>query len=571
MERDEFREASEIHAMTLPSTIRPIVGQSLITRVTRLYNGTLTDGLHELLQNARRAGATRVDISINLADGKAQLLVGDDGCGIDDPAVLVTLGQSGWGDGTASREDPAGMGLFSLAGKRVTVHAWSPAAAQGWQVTIPDDGWEGARPLSIEPSDIAAGTCIHIDLPSACRDRLHTAVAAAALHFPLPVSFRGAEQRRQDFLDGALWFENGPGYRIGVFCGTGHQPQNAPRINFHGVTVPCYHAEVAESDGRKVWTARVDLHDAPALQLVLPARKEVVQNAALTALQLVMETAIYKAIAAQPNHRLPFKRWRRALELGVALPEARVGLDAWGPIRADNDGVFDIGQVTSGPMVIIPELEADLAQAAAPVLGHAGLMGAAPVSQEPAFEGYGWYDAVPRVTQVDVTFDCAVGSCSYGTSSVGLLPDTISSGKVPDLLLDLTIATSRQPDADTCVRTFDLDMMVIGDACSWLDDAVILVREGATVSPAMLADLIEASLYCPSDDADSDSWQTQNDDFCRQARSAANALLLGDEEALLARLREAIHDHVAWLIPSDRKLIVSAQKGDVSVTVALAD
>jgi len=41
--------------MTLPATIQPRVGQSLITRVTRLYNGTLFDCLAELLQNC---GAT---------------------------------------------------------------------------------------------------------------------------------------------------------------------------------------------------------------------------------------------------------------------------------------------------------------------------------------------------------------------------------------------------------------------------------------------------------------------------------------------------------------------------------
>ena len=46
--------------MSLPTTIRPEVGQSLITKVSRLFNGTLGDVLQELFQNARRADARAI-------------------------------------------------------------------------------------------------------------------------------------------------------------------------------------------------------------------------------------------------------------------------------------------------------------------------------------------------------------------------------------------------------------------------------------------------------------------------------------------------------------------------------
>ena len=129
--------------MTLPAQIRPSVGEQLITKVSRLFNGTITDVLNELLQNARRAGAQRIDVDLGEHDGKPALLIADDGTGIDDPATFVTLGRSGWSDRIARREDPAGMGVFSLAGKRVTVRSFSKTAGSGCMVTIPEDGWQG--------------------------------------------------------------------------------------------------------------------------------------------------------------------------------------------------------------------------------------------------------------------------------------------------------------------------------------------------------------------------------------------------------------------------------------------
>ncbi len=46
--------------MRLPSSIRSQVDPAAITKVTRLFNNTLGDILIELVQNARRAGASLI-------------------------------------------------------------------------------------------------------------------------------------------------------------------------------------------------------------------------------------------------------------------------------------------------------------------------------------------------------------------------------------------------------------------------------------------------------------------------------------------------------------------------------
>src|SRR3546814_1218757 len=91
--------------MALPAQIQPAVGQALITKVSRLFNGTISDVLNELFQNARRADAGRIDVELGEHEGKPALYISDDGIGIDDPASFVTLGDSGWGADIACRED----------------------------------------------------------------------------------------------------------------------------------------------------------------------------------------------------------------------------------------------------------------------------------------------------------------------------------------------------------------------------------------------------------------------------------------------------------------------------------
>ena len=75
----------------LLTSIRAAVSPDTINRVGRLFNNTLPDELGELLQNARRAGATCVEIDLRRRCG-AILSIADNGIGIIDPASAITLG-----------------------------------------------------------------------------------------------------------------------------------------------------------------------------------------------------------------------------------------------------------------------------------------------------------------------------------------------------------------------------------------------------------------------------------------------------------------------------------------------
>ncbi|NMC14832.1 MAG: ATP-binding protein, partial [Chloroflexi bacterium] len=109
------------------------VSPKLLTKADRLFTGTIEGRIIELLQNARRAGATEVRIT-----NKNNLVtVEDNGSGIQDFQKLLDLGSSGWNEKIESGEDPAGVGLFSLAPRQVTI------ISENSKLVITKHGWTG--------------------------------------------------------------------------------------------------------------------------------------------------------------------------------------------------------------------------------------------------------------------------------------------------------------------------------------------------------------------------------------------------------------------------------------------
>jgi len=243
--------------MSLPATIHTSVGQSLLGKISRFFNNGVSDVLFEALQNSRRAGASRVEIDVVEAVGRAVLVIRDDGSGVDDPAKLVTLGDSGWDAAIVHREDPAGMGVFSLAGRHVEIRSNARGADKGWRVIISPEAWETGAALAVEPWEVGLGTEIRIDMPEVWRNDLANAAANAARHYPLPVLFKGEQLKRIDFLAGAVRVKEWEGCRIGIFHDRGHIPSSYPRINFHGLIVSCPMPSISEVDASEsLW--RID-------------------------------------------------------------------------------------------------------------------------------------------------------------------------------------------------------------------------------------------------------------------------------------------------------------------------
>jgi hypothetical protein len=138
----------------------------------------------ELLQNARRAGATRIEIHY---DAAAQVLqVHDDGCGLDDFQKLLSFHESGWDAATSAEERPFGVGF-----SKCLYAATRCIIASGRQrVDFDTAAALGKATIEVEQTTSAAavaGTRIElhgVDLPD-----LGIRIESLCLGFPVDVLF----------------------------------------------------------------------------------------------------------------------------------------------------------------------------------------------------------------------------------------------------------------------------------------------------------------------------------------------------------------------------------------------
>ena len=121
-------------------------------------------------------------------------------------------------------------------------------------------------------------------------------------------------------------------------------------------------------------------------------------------------------------------------------------------------------------------------------------------------------------------------------------------------------------------RTIDVpaDLVFAGEAWSWIDEAMPLVTQDSALQPHELAALLMAGFFSPSDDADSDSWETQRNRFEDDALHLATRLLLSDDEACKTSIAEAVRRELIWLAPRDRAVDIRIRRPDVTVTLGAA-
>jgi hypothetical protein len=213
--------------LTCPDTFRVGINPKLLEKARNFFNASLTDVLNELLQNARRAGATRVAISYDPAS--LTFTVADDGSGIFRHGVAIDLGGSGWDGATQASEDPAGCGLFSLASRTCTIESW------GKKIALDERKFCGQEDVAIERGAEIQGTRISFPLTEFEARNYRSLAEACALYYPLPVLLDGEQLPRKDFLERALYRHAWAGLVLGVV-----ETNWKNQINFHGLIVDTY-------------------------------------------------------------------------------------------------------------------------------------------------------------------------------------------------------------------------------------------------------------------------------------------------------------------------------------------
>jgi len=292
--------------------IRAKVNPRLLQKADRLFTGSLRGRIIELLQNARRAGAGEVVITNE--DG--WVTVRDNGEGIADFASLLDLGGSGWDDATELSEDPAGVGVFCLAPRKVCIRSkgkfvefgsegWTgkavevqddPESLEGTEICFQDEPWSKE---SVEPNAVFTGLKVTVDGKVCTNERF---VSNKAVYLK-KLGCRVEVMRGSDLSD---WHS-----MIRRNCDFGNV-----LVNFHGQVINLTIQPVSD---RSLFFL-IDLTGEPTdIRLMLPARTRLVENEAFEQIKSALEIEAYRFYQRQEKHSLYYDEYLRGKELGVEL------------------------------------------------------------------------------------------------------------------------------------------------------------------------------------------------------------------------------------------------------------
>lgn len=544
--------------MSEVQTLMASVSDDALTKVTRLFNASIDDIIAELLQNARRSGAT--EVAIDCIDDPAigpAVCLRDNGSGLTDPEALLTLGGSAWDDETQAKEDPAGMGFFALAGRNARVVAHRLDGPSGWELKIDRAALSGEVPIicRLRTDELSGVTVVFEQRPG---ENVSAAVSDAARYAPIDVICEGAAVERADYLEGAAHIETWKGIRIGVYRNANMQfKRRGTNANFHGVTLSMPLPELSEVHHGH-YRALIDVQECTALQLVLPARKEVVQNAFLTELQREILRIYFRMVKEAGTHSLRFADHQTASELGIALPLAEKRLRAFAPAHADPDSstYTELMPVPKDAIIFAGEDEAVDEQNFARALAETG-QGELIFKPQPDFAGYAWYDTLPVL---EITGYVIGTGDRRTTCTLGELPGIIAR---PD---SLSIFGFLRTGADISPWETETDCILFADLdATMIDETVLCLTETSTITHDELLTFFTAALFCPCCDSDAASYDTQLQWFTDEAEDEVIGYLSGIDDMRLNQVQRTIVRELWWILRESSNISIQIKGKDVQI------
>ncbi len=388
-------------------TIQAKVSKRLLTKASRLFTGTLEGRMIEILQNSRRAGATHVKI-IN-KDG--YIKVCDNGSGIDDFSKLLSLGDSDWDDAMEKAEDPAGVGVFCLAPREVTICSGNK------KVCITEKAWTGEPIPILENSDSIKGTMLVFkDEPWE-----FATVEKYAVFTGLTVTVDGKKCAREGFCSEKAVDYTALGCKVEVrpkktlnkwhTCFRNGYYSKDILINFHGLVVDFSYSPVSDEE----LTFLVDMTGEPTgIRLMLPARTRLVENKAFEELKTAIEIEAYRFIQKRGKHKLPYKEYSRAKELGIKLSESEPVFSV-GLLTGDTPEPIEVPMPSDFPLEKCYRFDENCHRCETDE-ANAHLLAAMGKFEEPfvlvsishSYDGYSWAN-LPTIGKIEVTVDKELG------------------------------------------------------------------------------------------------------------------------------------------------------------------
>jgi hypothetical protein len=531
--------------MHKPALIRGRVDRGILQKADRLFRNDDKGTFIEILQNARRAGATRVNVTLEeISEEPIYCVVTaeDNGIGIETFQDLVTLGRSGWDQETQDTEDPAGMGFFSLCQSGVEVTSLSKT------VTLSRDVFLGEADAEVKDHAYVAGTRLRFTRPST-KLTLSAVLASVAKFCPLEVCLNGEILPQHDFLEGSIYREEIDGIEVGFATKfehnfSGYRDDN---WNFYGALIhesfPSF-TGILSDDHKGTPLAlhvRFNVRETGRIKLQLPDRRSVIESEFLVQFKRKATAAAYRCFSQQAQHALAYKHWKSALDLGIQLKEGACLLTTWTVSARDEnmEPLFGYGETTivsalDKALLVRSELTDGYSFQAA--LHSGAKLDFVLYEDKPDYQGYSWYDRLPKLTHAEVLLD--------GVPYADCTKEVIAARpKAIELMI-----TIEEREQDT--KTISVPALVHVDTEdeSGLDPIFVVVQDSpwdnGQVGPFSLHEFLRWATFWSSDDVENDSWQTQCDRHDELVAEIICQYVHGPRASLISQLRRSLDFHI---------------------------
>ena len=534
--------------------IHALVSDRILSKVDRLFTNRLAHVFTELLQNARRAGATLVNITTTEQDEKTCIVFFDNGRGIDNFAKLLHLGDTGWDEKTERTGDAAGMGFFSL------VHSGVDVASHDLRASITKEHFLGQKELSVEDHQepIVCGTKLTF-IRDERLDSVKAALASVATYGPIDVILNGAALPRKDFLADAVMVREFGGVRIGIFDDNDSW-RRRDAVNFYGSVISHTGQNLSISDvlpvpldhgqsSTKSLYARFDVIDTSCIRLKLPDRTAIVEDEKYKALVREARIAMFEYLASQQLHCAPYAIYEEAHQLGVVLKEASPWMRPFCVLSNEDNERF--GEESRSRTIVdsfrcaLVSLDADPASPEPftfeMAFRHFEKLPLVPMAVDHSFRGYSWYDSMP----VYRDFILKINGVPVGEfEPLEMLTVTDS------IVLYFSLASSGESEYSVTER-FDWELPFAGWAHGeWDSEPRTVITKDSSWSkgndlyaaPFDLAEATKHVAFSYNDDAGADSYDTQEGNFTDMVYVAFRRVLGGPIAEANILLTKAIGD-----------------------------
>lgn len=181
----------------MPNTLTLDVCKTGVLKSLQDFFTSPTTFINEALQNARRAGATVIDLRF---DPETFIMtIQDNGCGLTNFRDLLTIGQSGWDPNILETEHPFGIGATAMLFAATDISIESHQHRLTFKTA---DILEGASALLAPHPTSQPGTIITLHLKPDRFDGLNFGkrIQSIVQGFPLPVTFNERLLLRPDAI-----------------------------------------------------------------------------------------------------------------------------------------------------------------------------------------------------------------------------------------------------------------------------------------------------------------------------------------------------------------------------------